>query len=87
MGKYQPLRDHLRLQKANEFTMDFSEIEAILGIPLPASATEYQAWWSYERDPHQPQKQAIATAGFIVSKVDLHRRRITFRRISTGKSA
>ena len=41
MGKYDPLRDHLRRQKADEFDLTFQEIERKLGAMLPNSAVSH----------------------------------------------
>jgi len=36
--KYQPLADYLAAHPADEVTLTFAQIEAILGAPLPSSA-------------------------------------------------
>lgn len=45
MGKYEPLRDHLRRRKSDEFELTFAEIERVLGVMLPNSASRPQ-WWA-----------------------------------------
>ena len=45
MGKYDPLREHLRAHSAAELTMTLAEIETVLGTPLPKGAGRPE-WWS-----------------------------------------
>lgn len=75
-GKYTPLEKYLsdlpEIQK--ELTLSFDQIEKILNDNLPPSAYQYQAWWSYEKHPHQPEKIAIANAGWKVESVDFNRK-------------
>jgi hypothetical protein len=48
MSKYDPLFRYLQqlLLTMNKVTLAFSEIEKVLGGPLPASARKYPAWWA-----------------------------------------
>jgi hypothetical protein len=46
MGKYDPLSRWLDRQDASEITVDFDDIEAILGDELPQSARVQEVWWS-----------------------------------------
>jgi hypothetical protein len=71
-GKYTPLEHYLRDLPANqrEKTLSFEQIERIISGKLPPSAYQYQAWWSPERHPHQPEKQAIANAGWKAETVN-----------------
>jgi hypothetical protein len=45
MGVYDKLRDHLRSVRFSEILLTFSEIEDIIGRPLPNSAVRPQ-WWA-----------------------------------------
>jgi hypothetical protein len=81
MGKYDPLRDHLRRQKADEFELTFEEIERKLGAMLPNSASSAQ-WWANVEDPEtgQVQREAWRAAGFdafLIAGKD----RVRFRRV------
>ena len=71
-GKYTPLDDYLRNLSASqrEVTLSFEQIEQILNDKLPSSAYQYQEWWNYEKHPRNPQKQAIANAGWKVETVN-----------------
>jgi hypothetical protein len=72
-GKYTPLEHYLRDLPIDqkEVTLSFGHIERILGDTLPPSAYRYQAWWANEKNPHQPEKIAIANAGWTVDSISL----------------
>ena len=65
MGKYDPLRDYLKRQKAHEFELTFVEIERKLGAMLPNSASRPQ-WWANVTDAATThvQREAWRAAGF-----------------------
>jgi hypothetical protein len=81
-GKYTPLEHYLKGFPASqgEVTLSFEQIERILINKLPRSAYQYQAWWNYERNPRQPEKQAIANAGWKVETVNFSERWVKFIR-------
>ncbi len=86
MAKYDPLKRHLAALQDIEWTPSFSEIEEILGGPLPASATEHRTWWANSGGllVHQ---EAWLTAGWRVESVEISRRHVTFRRKGVAASA
>ena len=59
---YQPLADYLAAQPANEVTLSFGEIEAILTRPLPASA--YLPHWWTVRNANHARSQSWRSAGW-----------------------
>ena len=63
MGIYDPLRDHLRKQRLQEFELKFSEIENIIGRHLPKSAARPQ-WWANQKDGMRPQRDSWRDAGY-----------------------
>ena len=73
MAKYDPLRKHLQHASASRVTMSFTQIDRLVATKggLPRSAYEYQAWWTNEKNPHQPQKQAWMAAGYRIESVNL----------------
>ncbi len=84
VGKYTPLEHYLRDLPASqrEVTLSFEQIERILNDKLPRSAYQYQAWWHPEKEPHQPEKQAIANAGWKVdASVDFNRKQVSLVRV------
>jgi hypothetical protein len=72
-GKYTPLEQYLRDLPENqrEITLSFERVEQIINDKLPPSAYQYQAWWANEKNPHQPEKQAIMNAGWKVGTIKL----------------
>lgn len=80
MSKYFPLRDHLFRQRLSRVQMKFSEIEEVLGFPLPKSARLYAAWWANQAPPSS-QSMAWTRAGWQTQEVDLASGRVTFARV------
>ena len=83
MSKYEPLRARLSAESMSFVPMKFSEIEALLGFPLPSSARSHRAWWSNNPSNNVMTKAWLA-AGFETESVDLAGERLMFRR--TGKT-
>lgn len=52
MGRYEELTKHLLKQKDWEIVLSFSEIEQLIGSPLPASKDHPQFWANLAK-PHQ----------------------------------
>ncbi|MFN3522167.1 MAG: hypothetical protein ACK4YQ_07950 [Phenylobacterium sp.] len=78
MSKYQPLTDHLAHLAADEWRASFAEVEAVLGFPLPKSASTYSSWWSNEAD--KPHKKGWLDAGWRVAEVDRRDGKVAFER-------
>jgi len=77
MPKYDPLRNHLAAQTAEQrITLKFADIEAMVG-GLPRSAWDHQAWWGNQHG-HAVQAEAWNAAGYKVEKVDQKRGYVTF---------
>ena len=77
--KYQPLADYLAAQSADEVRLSLSQIEALLGAPLPPSAYVRSWWWN--KGAKQLAAQPWRAVGWEAA---LNRRadewRVTFRR-------
>ena len=68
-GKYRGLWEWLRRQESDVITARFSEIEGVLGFPLPPSSRRYLPhWYGYEGSAVA---RAIRDAGFKARKVRL----------------
>ena len=82
MGKYDPLRDHLRRQRPAELELSFAEIERLIGAMLPNSAARPQ-WWANVSDPGTThvQRHAWGAAGYDAFLI-AGRDRVKFRRIA-----
>jgi hypothetical protein len=63
-GRYQPLEQYLAGTNKNSVELKFSEIESILGFPLPESARKYPAWWSNGGHKHA---YSWLNAGYVVA--------------------
>jgi hypothetical protein len=83
-GKYDPFGRYLLSipSQTLDITFSFLDIQKILKFSLPASALEYQAWWTYEVHPKQSQKLCWQNTGWRAEEVDLSRRQVRFRRFS-----
>jgi hypothetical protein len=79
MGKYDPLRDHLRSVRGRTWIATFRDIETVIGDRLPASAYKYQAWWSNDRS--HIQAHSWLEAGWRTENPDPIRKRTLFRKI------
>lgn len=75
---YEPLHERLRTENGPSLRLTFSEIESILGKPLPRSAYTFTAWWSTLNRPG-PQAKAWMSAGYRV-RVSMKHRIVEFYR-------
>ncbi len=80
-GKYQRLYRHLCAMNKQEWPTTFSEVEAIIGFDLPASAREHRAWWA-NQSPALGHSYSAAwrAAGWETAEVDMVAETLTFRR-------
>lgn len=85
MGKYEPLGDYLRKQRATLVPMTFAEIERIIGSKLPKSQ-QYPAWWS-NSTTNNVMTQVWLDAGFQTEQVDPEKRKVVFRRVAPSPLA
>ena len=84
MSKYAALGNHLRRKNEKVVILSFSEIERIIGAPLPGSATAYRQWWANSPNNH-PQARAWTSAGYTVVSVQLGKKGfVTFRKPGSG---
>lgn len=71
-GKYFPLYAFLQKYTKDEWRIKFSELEKVLGFPLPDSARIHRPWWANagENGGHS-HALAWEMAGWKTSQVDL----------------
>jgi hypothetical protein len=83
MSVYDPLRRWLQSLQQTTIQLTFSEIEEILGRPLPRSAYKFNAWWGNESSLKAGHGHAKAwtSAGFKTVGVSLSRKTVEFHRI------
>ena len=86
-GRYQPLADFLTAQSANEVTLSFAQIEAIVKWPLPPSAS-LREWWT-STAAAAVQVRLWQQAGWEVVRVARrdHQWVVTFRRRPVGTTS
>ena len=77
-GKYAPLADRLAMA-TSPLTMSFSDVEEILGGPLPASARKHRPWWA--NDASHTQAGSWLSGGWQVTAVDISARRATYAKV------
>lgn len=86
-SKYDALKQHLLDADRGPLTMSFSEVEDVLGFPLPKSARAGDGWW-LDRSSSAAHSHAFAwlAAGRRVGLVDRAAAQVTFDAVSpSGK--
>ena len=80
--KYLPLDEWFRRQPASakQIELTFDQVEAILGAPLPKSATKLTTWWTNVQPKIQSHRTAWLNHGWMVADFDLQARRVRFVR-------
>lgn len=81
-NKYLPLEAwfHNQPATATQIELTFDQVEAILGAPLPASATKLKTWWTNVQPKIQSHRTAWLNNGWKVSEFDQQARRVKFVR-------
>ncbi len=79
-SKYRPLEAHLSRYPASTWRARFSEIEKVLGFPLPDSARRHRAWWS-NNGSNNVMTKAWKSAGWETEQVDMENQALVFRRV------
>jgi hypothetical protein len=80
--KYLPLDEWFRKQPAaiEHIELTFDQVEAILGTPLPKSATRLTTWWTNVQPKIQSHRTAWLNNGWMVTEFDLQARWVKFLR-------
>ena len=80
--KYLPLDEWFRKQpkSAKQIRLTFDQVEAILGKPLPASATKLATWWTNVKPKIQSHRTTWLNHGWMVSEFDQKARWVKFVR-------
>lgn len=81
-SRYAKLALWLQKRDANEDRIElrFSDVEEILGSPLPPSAHDHRSWWANDSVSH-PWSRLWLEVGWRVQSVNLSRRIVVFARI------
>ena len=80
MSRYEPLAQFLDSRTNPVWQAKFSEIEQVLGFPLPASAYRYAAWWANQRGNGHSQTAGWKSVGWQTRALNLEERKVTFER-------
>ena len=81
MPKYALLEMHLRSSGRAIVPMTFREIENVIGSTLPPKSAKHRAWWSNNPSNNVMTKAWLA-AGYESARVDMHNRKLVFRKAS-----
>lgn len=79
MTKYRPLERYFEKLNKERIRLSFVEIESIIGDKLPASATQYSAWWA--NDKTHTQADAWLDSGWKKVKVSFSEEWVEFAKI------
>lgn len=83
---YRPLLKYLDQRFADTVVLTFSEIESILGFPLPADASLEAQWWIDGGDPPSVQSAAWTNAN-RTAVANLRARSVSFSRAPAPRSS
>ena len=85
--KYLPLEEWFRNQPttADQIELTFDQVEAILGTPLPKSATKLTTWWTNVQPKIQSHRTAWLNTGWKVAEFDQQARWVRFIRAWPSK--
>ena len=78
MAKYDPLKRYLSALPENGCMLTFSQIEEIIGAPLPPSARQHKSWWG--NDSTHVQAQTWMSAGWMADPPQFDEETVLFRR-------
>jgi len=80
MGKYEGLGNFLKKEGHEVLELTFSEIEDILGFPLPKSAYVHRPWWANDEN-HVQARDGWLSAGYTSQAVDIISQKTRFKRV------
>ena len=80
--KYLPLEEWFRKQPATkkQIKLTFEQVEAILGTPLPNSATKLRTWWTNVQPKIQSHRTTWLNNGWIVKEFNQQEKWVKFVR-------
>lgn len=79
-SKYDPLRHRLEAERAEALLLRFSDVEALIGSPLPASARRHRTWWANETAGTHGHARSWLAAGWRTRHVDMKAESVEFVR-------
>lgn len=83
--KYYKLKKYFSRHSESSITLTFSQIEKIIGFPLPASARRTTDCW-YPRSKYNTLAEAWLTEGYSLFRLDIPHEKMTLHRNKSGVS-
>ncbi|MFX1538039.1 MAG: hypothetical protein ACFFDI_27915 [Promethearchaeota archaeon] len=80
-SKYCSLGEYLIDKEVDQATLTFSDIEEILGFPLPKSARKFRTWWAND-STHSHAVNGWLDYGWRVKDIDLPEQYVRFQRVA-----
>ncbi len=80
-SKYCTLGEHLLQNEKDQLTMSFSDVEKVLGFPLPKSARKFRTWWAND-STHSHAVNGWLKYGWQVNEINLKEGYVLFRRVA-----
>lgn len=87
MSRYEPLAQFLDSRTNSLWQAKFSDVEQVLGFPLPPSAYRYPAWWANQHGKGHSQTAGWKAVGWQTRALDLDNRKVTFERTTPASTA
>jgi hypothetical protein len=84
MGKYEPLSLFLSRVKEDHLSLNFKQVENILGFDLPYSAKNHRAWWANDSKHNVSSVDGWMAANWNVKTVDFHNETVLFVRMGAS---
>jgi hypothetical protein len=81
ISKYCSLGEDLLQRETDQVTLTFSDIEEILGFPLPKSARKFRTWWANDTT-HSHAVNGWLNYGWRVREIDLSEQYVRLQRVA-----
>jgi hypothetical protein len=79
VSKYCTLGEDLIQRDTDQVTLTFSDVEEILGFPLPKSARKFRTWWANDTS-HSHAVNGWLNYGWRVKEIDLQEQYVRFEK-------
>ena len=84
MSRYAAIGWHLNNSNASTIGMTFSDIEELMGAPLPSSARKFRPWWANDLS-HAQAKNGWMRYGWRIQNVDMGNEKVEFKNVEFRK--
>jgi len=83
LGKYDKFGDHIGQSNSDKIKLTFTEVEEILGFPLPESSRIHRPWWANDKY-HSQAVDGWIKHGWRVSYVSMKDQIVVFEKLGKG---